>query len=1125
MIRLSHLLRGSAITILACLLLLSSSPAALAQVLYGALVGAVKDSSGAAVPGAKVVITNKQTGQIREAVTNEEGGYNFPTIQNGTYEVRISKDGFKGVTNTTEVNINETIRVDVALQVGAISDTVTVEASSATLQTDRAEVRAEVTSKQLTNLPVPVGRNYQNLLVTIPGFSPPRNAHSVPSNPSRSLESNVNGATRSSVNTRIDGVSSTNVWLPHISAYVPSLEAIETVNVVTNAFSAEQGLAGGAAISVQIKSGTNDLHGSAFLYNTNNKVIAKPFFLPQGQRNPKYIFNQFGATVGGPIKKNKLFYFAAYEGTTRREFANQFGTMPTPAMRAGDLSATDRPIFDPLTGDDQGRNRTAFPGNILPASRLSAPSRLLAARLPSPNVPSAFIQNNYFAVGNFLFDRDTVDTKINYNITDKWTMYGRFSVLDYTMNNQGMLGELIGPGISSAGGNIGTAVGQTYSTTIASTYVIKPTFIIDAYFGFTQMNSKVEQPDLDKNFGRDLLRIPGTNGTRQFEGGWPRFTVANFTTFGIPDAFMPYNRRDPQFQYVANANWTKGTHNIRFGFDFYKMNMNHLQPEFAGANHGAPGGFNFTGGPTQLNGGASANEFNSWGAFMLGAPNNYGRLLQVDDVYRTRTSMFSSYLQDTWNASRKLTLNYGIRYEFYPMPTRADRGLERYDFANNKMLVCGVGLVPMDCGIKQSKLLFSPRLGIAYRPTDKTVIRTGFGINYDPWNLARTHRTNFPMLVILNGNAPNGFVPVSRLEDGIPNIPTPNLGNGIIDIPTNYGVLSAGDRFQRSYIMSWNLTIQRQIGKGFVAQAGYVANRQVNQTGHLDLNAGQVPGAGVNGAPYFARFGRRVTTQLLTPIGHTTYNSLQSTIEKRFAKGYSMNVAYTWSKAMGICCNSNSDGNPAIQALPFYGLNRSLTDFDRTHNLQISSVWELPFGKGKQFLQTGVLAAIAGGWQLNGLLSAYSGSPFNVVADGASLNLFSGSTQRADYVRPGPVTKLGRIGQGQPFFDFTAFRPVTDARFGDASFMALRGPRLANGDIGIFRQFKFKERISAQLRIEMLNVTNTPQFGNPNNNISNLRTNPDGTFRSGVFEVTGLANNGRDGVTQRAFRFGLRMGF
>jgi len=306
---------------------LQSSPAALAQILYGALLGTVKDASGAAVPGAKIVISNKQTGLVREAVSNNEGGYTFATIQNGTYDVRISKDGFKSISNTTEINVNETIRVDVALQIGAVTETVNVEASSAALQTDRAEVRSEVTAKQLINLPVPIGRNYQNLLVTIPGFSPPRNAHSVPSNPSRSLEANVNGATRSSVNTRIDGVSSTNIWLPHISAYVPSLEAIETVNVVTNSFSAEQGLAGGASISVQIKSGTNDLHGSAFLYNTNNKVIAKPFFLPQGQRNPKYIFNQFGATVGGPIKKNKLFYFAAYEGTTRREFANQFGTM------------------------------------------------------------------------------------------------------------------------------------------------------------------------------------------------------------------------------------------------------------------------------------------------------------------------------------------------------------------------------------------------------------------------------------------------------------------------------------------------------------------------------------------------------------------------------------------------------------------------------------------------------------------------------------------------------------------------------------------------------------------------------------------------------------------------------
>lgn len=1110
--------------LLGCLSVFPSK--ASAQILYGSIVGTVKDPSAAAVPNAAVVITNKATGQTRSENSSENGGYSFPTLQAGTYEVKITKEGFKTTTDTVEVSMNTVTRVDLTLQVGSVSDTITVEATSAALQTDRSDVRTEMTAKQLINLPVPIGRNYQNLLITIPGFSPPRNAHSVPSNPSRSLESNVNGATRSSVNVRIDGASSTNIWLPHVAAYVPALESIDTVNVVTNSFSAEQGLAGGAAVNVGIKSGTNEIHGSGFWYNNNHKFNAKSFFLPQGQDIPKYIFNQFGGTIGGPIVKNRVFYFLSYEGTTQREFANRFGTVGTDAMRRGDLSASPRPIYDPLTGDDQGNGRSPFAGGVLPSSRLHPIVQTLLKDVPTPNLTGT-LQNNYFAVGNYEYDRHVADSKVNVNISDNWTAYGRFSVLDYLMDNQGMFGRIVGPPISGTGGNVGTGFGRTYSTTFSSTYVFKPTFIVDAYFGYTKMNSAVEQPFLDENIGSDILKIPGTNGPRRFEGGWPRFTIGSFTTIGVPDAFMPYDRRDPQFQYVANANWIKGRHTIKFGLDFYNMHLNHMQAEFSGANHGAQGGFNFGGGQTTIRGGQSANEYNSYASFLLGAVNNYGRILQVPDVYTTRTWIYSGYIQDTFQASKSLTINLGLRYENYPMPTRGDRGMERYDFANNKMFVCGVGTVPKDCGVSNSNTLFAPRMGIAWRPDEKTVIRTGFGVNWDVWNLARSHRTNFPLLVVLNGVPNNGFVPVSSLEQGIPNIPIPDLGNGVIDIPATYAVTSVGENFQRAYLMSWNFTIQRQLGKGWTAQAGYVANRQIRQNGHLNLNAGQIPGQGVNGAPYFARFGRRVQTALVTPLGTTKYDSLQTTVERRFSGGLQMNVAYTWSKSLGICCNSNSDGGPAISALGFYDLNRSRTDFDRPHNLQVSGVYELPFGKGKPFLESGFGAAVLGGWQINGLWSSYSGSPFSVSADGTSLNIFGGGGQRADWVGAAgekPI-KLGNVGRGQAFYDWTQYAPVRDARFGNLGYMTLRGPWIGNVDLGIFRRFNIGERLNLQFRAEALNATNTAPFANPSNNISNLRLNSAGSFQQGVFEVTGLANTGRDGVNMRAFRLGMRIGW
>ncbi len=1096
-----------------------------AQVLYGSIVGNVKDSSGAAVPGAAVTIVSKETNQSRATATNEDGVYNFPTVSSGTYDVKVTKEGFRPAAETNlAVASNSVARADMTIQVGAVSESVIVTGAAQLLQTDRAETRSEIATKTLTDVPVPPGRNYQNLFVTLPGFSPPSNAHSVPSNPSRALTFNVNGTTRSSVNVRIDGASATNIWLPHISSYVPALESIESVNVVTSSFDAEQGLAGGAQVSVQVRSGTNEIHGAGFEYHSDNNLKAKNFFLPDGQSNPKLIFNQFGGRIGGPIIKNKLFYFASYEGTLNRQFASRFATVPTAAMRTGDLRASDRPIYDPATGDADGKNRQPFAGGFIPMSRINPIAAKLLTQLPLPNQPGPILTNNFFGGASYLFDRHTLDTKVNYNVTDKLTTYARVSWLKFSTQNDEIFGpEIGGAGVTSSS-NAGHGFGSTWNTTAAATYVASASLVIDAYFGYTLMDTNSEQPRLDKNYGRDLLGIPGTNGTRRFEGGLPTFAISSFSTFGSVDGFMPYYRHDPQFQYVANANWTKSAHNVRFGIDFASMNLNHTQPEFTGSNYGAAGGFGFAGGPTQINGGPSANEYNSIGTFLLGLPTKYGRILQVPDQYYTRTSMYSAYVRDQWQVNKNVTLSYGVRYEYYPFPSRGDRGMERYDFNNNKMLICGLGQVPADCGTHVSKLNFAPRLGIAYRPGSAWVIRAGYGLNWDPWNIARTLRTNYPVLLVLNGNAPNSYVSAGRtLSEGIPEIPVPSLGNGIIDIPATYALTSTGDDFQRSYIQSWNVTVQKQIAQNLSAQIGYVATRQVHQSGNLDLNAGQIPGAGRNGQPYFQKFGRTTQTALLTPIGHSSYNSLQSTLDRRFSKGASVQASYTWSKTMGVCCNDNSDGGPAIQALQYYALNRSVMSFDRTHNLQLTGIYELPFGRGKRLLSRGLGAALAGGWQLNTVTGWYSGAPFTVSADGASLNL-PGSSQRADLVKP-QVQKLGGIGKGQAYYDWTAFAPVTQARFGTAGFNLLRGPASFNSDLGLFRQFKVSERLNVQFRAEAFNFTNTPKFNNPSGNISNLKLTGNGQYQSGVFEITGTSGTGREGIDERLLRFGLRISF
>jgi hypothetical protein len=954
------------------ILLAASQPLA-AQVLYGSLVGSVRDASDAAVPEASVTITNVQTGQTRSVTTDDQGTFIAPTIQAGIYKVEVRKQGFRSVTEeNVEVRVNDQRRLEIRLSVGSINETVTVTADATALQTDRAEVKLEIGTERLTELPVPGQRNYQALFVTLPGISPPATPHSIPSNPSRSMEFSVNGANTASNNTRIDGASAMNIWLPHIASYVPALESIANVNIVTNSFDAEQGLAGGASINVIIRSGTNDLSGALFHYHQGNWSQARNPFLPANQDVPKFVYNQFGGRLGGALIKNKLFYFGSYEGTLDRRFAFGLYSVPTPAMRRGDLSeqsglgpAQRSQIFDPDSGPRDGR--TPFPGNIIPPSRIHPLSARLMRDLPAENLPNplGLPAQNFVGTAPAAFDRHTIDSKVNYNINDRWTAYARLSWLDFRMLSQTPFGELGGPPITF--GNPGTGTGGTWSGSVASTYVFSPTFIVDGNFGYTRMITGVEQPGLGRDIGREL-GIPGTNGTRRFESGWPGFGIAGLTVFGSTENYMPYFRDDPQFQYVANGNWLKGSHNIRFGFDIYHMQLNHTQPEFTGGGSAsAAGRLDFGQGPTQQGVG---NVFNSMGSYLLGRITGGGRLLQVPDVYRTRTTFFSFYARDQWQIGRRLTLSYGARMELFPMPYReAGRGMERYDFATNEMIVCGLGGTPQDCGTSSGGLYFSPRLGIAYRVNDKTVVRSGFGVNWDPWNLARPLRTNYPVLAVFNFAAP-AFEWASTWERGIPPFESPRVGeNGRIAMPLNFALNTTDDEFRRSYLMNWNLTVQRELPFNLVGQVGYVASRAVRVAGSLNVNAGQIPGRDQAGQPLFAAFRRPVTTNLIQGIGDTNYHSMQSTLSKRLSSGLQFNLAYTFSKAIGICCDTQNSGGPLVHALSFFHLNRTVLPFDRTHNLQLTAVYQLPFGRGRAITSDNrFVNALIGGWQLNGLM-------------------------------------------------------------------------------------------------------------------------------------------------------------
>lgn len=1108
--------------IVAVLAAIAFVPAASAQVLYGSIVGNVKDSSGGAVPNASVTVQQTATGFSRQTLTNDAGQFQFPTVPGGVYEVSISKTGFTTfATKDVNVSPNAVSRVDASLEVGAVAESIQVEAFAAVLQTDRAEVRSEITARQFENAPLPPGRNYSHMFKVLPGFTYPKNGNGPSVDPSRAALYNVNGTSRQSNAVRIEGAGVNQIWLPHLPGYTPALESIDSVNITTNSFDAETGLAGGAAVNVSIKSGTNEFHGSVFEYHNSNATKAKPFFLPVGERKPKAIFNQMGGTIGGPIIRNKLFYFGSYEGTFDRQFASRLETVPNAAIRSGDMSASPNPIYDPATGAVNGTGRTPFPNNRIPAARMDPVALRIQSMLPAPTFDS--LTANLFGNGSYKFNSHKMDAKINWNASDKLTVFARGGIQDHNFESGPILGELVGEPFYDPASVAGPTYGTTGNTAVGATYVVSPRFFLDGNFGYTAYDANSQELGLGTNYGSEVLGIPGTNGTRHFESGWPRFSVSNYTTMGAQgNSSRPFYNRDPRYQMVGNATWTRGAHSIRFGFDTSHQQINHTQVEFVGALHGASGGFTFAGGPTTLSGGPSSNQFNTWSAFLLGLPTGIGRIRQIPDEYTVRAWMHSLYIRDQWQVNRKLTLSLGTRWEYFPMPRRADRGMENYNPDTNKMEVCGVGSVPVDCGVSQSKRLFAPRVGLAFRVKEDFVLRAGYGITIDPYSLARPMRTNYPLLVVLNVNGVNSFQPAGRLRDGIPEIPTPDLGDGIIDIAPQVAANSLEKDYQRGYIQSWNFTLQKTLKWGFVGQAGYVATRQINRVGFRELNYAPI-GGGNSGRLLARKFGRTAETRLVAPLGNAHYDSLQTSLERRFSAGLHLGVAYTWSKAIGICCSENSDGLNAIQIPEYYHLNRAVTASDTPHNLTINGLWELPFGRGRRLAQSGVLSWLAGGWQVNGILSAISGSPFHVTSSGTSLNA-PGSTQRADQVKD-KVEILGGAGRGQSYFDPFAFRPVTDARFGTAGFHSLRGPGIFNLDAGLFREFRITERWNLQFRAEAFNATNTPHFANPGANASNLQLNPDGSVRNlgGFTEITSLANTGRDGIDERVFRFGLRL--
>ena len=577
-------------------------------------------------------------------------------------------------------------------------------------------------------------------------------------------------------------------------------------------------------------------------------------------------------------------------------------------------------------------------------------------------------------------------------------------------------------------------------------------------------------------------------------------------TWATPRPGIRTSTRDTSYTTTQNFGTVKGAHDIRFGFEGTRHWLNHYQPEIGA---GPRGRFTFTQALTGLKpapGQAAppTSQFNAQAAFLLGLPQSMSKSLQWQKMTSFNNQM-GFYVRDRWQMNRNFTLSLGIRYELYPMMTRSGYGgIEQWDEKTNLVMLGGRGNNPKDLGISTSKKMFAPRLGIAWRLGQKMVIRSGYGLTYNPMPFARPLRGFYPLTVAQEFQGANTYSYFAPIENGIPAFSGPDPSLPAVPLPPTAQMRTiAGDSVTRGYVQSWNFIVERQLPGNFVTSVGYVGTQTTRSFADWNANAAG-PGQGNTGRPFYQAFGRTADTLYWNGFVNGNYHSLQVAINRQFSNGLMLKGAYTWSKAINM---TDDDGwvGLTFNHTSQLNRNRALAGYDTPQNFQMGFLYELPFGKGKKFLESGLANHVLGGWQLNGVFSAVAGRPFTVTADGGALNA-PGNTQTADQVK----SEVKKIGSLEEYYDKSAFAPVSTARFGNVGRNTLRGPGMVNLDLSLFRTFALSERFKLQFRAEAFNASNTPHFNNPSATVNNTTS---------FMRITSAV------ADQRTFRFGLRLGF
>ena len=1007
----------------------------------GVLSGKVTTAAGAGVPSAAVTVTEVNTNLSRKVLTGPDGSFNIDALPAGNYRVDVEMAGFKRTSqNNVELNPAAPASVNIALEAGSMNESVEIRGSAPVVQDRSAEVSTALNTRTVRELPL-IDRNRQQLLMLQTGITPPVPIYDMIRDPEANRFFSTNGQSPFANLWEMDGVVNQEPFRGAAIRVQPA-ENVQEMNIVTGSYSVQRGFSGGAITTGISRPGTNGLHGSLFEFNSNNDLRSRPYFSAPGNPVPRFVYNQFGATVGGAIVPDKLFFFGSYEGTYNRGNNTTVNTVPLAGITGNFSSIPGLVIYNPLSGSLSGAGRTPFAQNIIPAALLNRSASAIAGLLPAPNQPG--LVNNYISNAPYQDDANKFDGRIDHRFGDRTSGFLRYGYTNRKAHLDSPLGGIIG---STEGSRV---VAQNVVANID--HAIGDGLISDFRFGynrFTQNNQFLGNQSSLLNslgFGGAGNRLIGINVP-----GMPAIG-------GAPD--IPMFGVDNTFNFASNWSLHTSSHNLKFGVDIRRIRSD----GFANPMFGSNGTAYFGPGATMLPGGPGLSRYgelyNSYAALLLGSPSQLG-IQSYITTPTVRQWQSAVWVGDTLQIMNRLSAEVGVRYEVYsPLQPRNTAGAQFFDPATNTFNYAGVGGV----SIRSSRYDLdnvAPRVGLAFRLTNRTAIRAGYSMSY------------FQTPYIYSGFMAPAAGAVSGVQGGYTVAPfagpfspvavsavgASNLQNGAP--ASNLPASVINRNLQTPFVHSYNLQVQQDFYYGTLLSVGYVGSLGRQLPYSYQMNAA-LPGAGNAGLP-FAPFGRTASTLAYTSGANTNYNSLQASLTKRFSRGLAFTGAYTWSRALGYTTDTGMLLNPFN-----YGANYGPLDYDRTQVLSISHLWELPFGrKGSSLAST-----LLGGWQLNGVFSWQTGTPLTITADPVTCAC-PGNTVLAS------VNGAVPFGSGTTYLTGNGFSAPAAGQFGNLGRGAIRGPDTWNYNMSLFKSFRVRDRFNLELRGEAYNLTNTPHYANP----------------------------------------------